>query len=174
MTRLPMNQTTACSGLVHARTPWFARLGVAVGAALALAAATAPAAATLYKWVDANGHVVYSDQPPPASVRSEVVKPPPPPANPNAAKEFADKEDTVKQRDRKRAEDAKTAEQARLATERKREVCANALGQLKLLQQKGENLYRFNDKGEKVFYNDDMRRDELDRQQQIVRDNCPG
>lgn len=174
MTRLAMSQTTACSALRHAGTPLFARLCFAVGAALALAAAAAPAAATLYKWVDANGRVVYSDQPPPSNVQSEVVKPPPPPANPNAAKEFEDKDAAIKQRDRKRVEDTKAAEQTRQTTERRREACANALGQLRALQQKGENLYRFNDKGEKVYYNDDMRRDEADRQQQIIRENCPG
>ena len=29
--------------------------------------------AALYKWIDANGRVVYSDQPPPGNVKAEIV-----------------------------------------------------------------------------------------------------
>ena len=38
-----------------------------------------------------------------------------------------------------------------------------ALGQIKALQQKDEAIYRYNDKGEKVFYDDEMRREEYER-----------
>ncbi len=151
------------------------RAGAAVACALALVALAGPAAAAeMYKWVDANGRVVYSDQPPPANVKSEVVRPPPPPANPNAARELADKEVAIQQRDKKRAEEAKAADAVRQASERKREACVNALGHLKALQDRGETLYRYNDKGERVMFNDEMRREELERQQRIVRENCPG
>ncbi len=52
---------------VHTR-----RVSALRGAALAFAmlgslALPGVASATLYKWVDANGRVVYSDQPPPAT-----------------------------------------------------------------------------------------------------------
>jgi hypothetical protein len=150
------------------------RLGVAVAAVLALAAVATPAAAAMYKWVDANGRVVYSDQPPPANVKSEIVKPPPPPSNPRAAQELEEQELSNKQRDKKRAEDAKAADMAQKASLRRREVCVLALGQIKTLLQKDEVIYRFNDKGEKVYYNDEMRREEFERQQQIARENCPG
>ena len=77
--------------------------------ACALAASTA-AFGQLYKWVDKDGKVTYSDQPPPANVKSEVLRPPPPPANPNAARELADREVAIQQRDKKRAEEAKLAQ----------------------------------------------------------------
>ena len=38
--------------------------------------------AALYKWTDANGRVVYSDQPPAGDVKVDTVAGPPPPANP--------------------------------------------------------------------------------------------
>ena len=41
-------------------------------AATALLLAAVPAAAALYKWIDANGRVIYSDQPPPANVKAET------------------------------------------------------------------------------------------------------
>jgi hypothetical protein len=151
-----------------------AGLRVAVGIALALATMTAPVAATMYKWIDANGRVVYSDQPPPANVKSEVVKPPPPPENPRAAQDLEDQGIANKQREKKKADEAKTADKARQIAEKRREVCVNALGQLRALQQKDDLLFRYNEKGEKVYYNDEMRRDEFERQQQVARENCPG
>jgi len=150
------------------------RLGVAVAGALALLALSASVAAAMYKWVDANGRVVYSDQPPPGNVKSEVVRPPPPPVNPNAARELVDQEVANQQRDKKRAEEAKAAETARQASERRREACVNALGLLRALQEKSETIYRYNEKGERVIFSDDMRREEFERQQKNVRENCPG
>ena len=55
-----------------------------------------PVAAALYKWTDANGRVVYSDQPPPGNVKVDTLAGPPPPANPNAVKELASKEADAK------------------------------------------------------------------------------
>jgi hypothetical protein len=141
---------------------------------LALAVMGKSADATLYKWVDANGRVVYSDQPPPASVKPEIVTPPPPPANPNAAKELEDQAIAIKQREKKLADEAKAVDKARQTSQARREACVNALGQMKALQQRNESLYRFNDKGEKVLYDDQARREEIERQQQIARENCPG
>ncbi len=52
----------------------------AAGALAAFCAGSAPAA--LYKWTDAQGRIVYSDQPPMGNVKSEQLRGPPPPANP--------------------------------------------------------------------------------------------
>ncbi len=127
----------------------------------------------MYKWVDENGRVVYSDQPPPANVKSEIVKPPPPPANPNAAKELADKELEIKQRDKKRAEEAQAAEKARADAERRRENCVQARGQLQALQQKGEASSATTKRARRHLPRRDARREAIERQQQAVRENCP-
>jgi hypothetical protein len=126
----------------------------------------------MYKWVDANGRIVYSDQPPHGNVKTEIVAPPPPPANPNAAQELIDKENDLKLRDKKRAEDAKAAEAKRADLTRKRENCANAMAQIRSLQQKEAVLFRYNDKGEKVYFDDAMRAAELERAQQYAREAC--
>ena len=149
-------------------------MGKGRGLALALVlAAGAAGAATMYKWVDANGRVIYSDQPPPGNVKSEIVKPPPPPVNPTAAQEFADKEQELKQKDKKKAEETKAAEKTRTDAERKREACTSATSQIKALQAK-DPLFRYNEKGEKVYYDDEARRIEIQRQQQNVREYCTG
>ena len=78
--------------------------------ALLLAAGVA-ADAALYKWTDANGRVVYSDQPPTGNVKVETLSGPPPPANPNAVKEMVNKDAELKKLQLDRAEAAKKGEQ---------------------------------------------------------------
>jgi hypothetical protein len=104
------------------------------------------------------------------------MKPPPPPADPDAAKELADEQFARQQRDKKRAEDAKAADKTAQTSQRRRDACVAALAQIKALQEKNSvfPLFRYDEKGEKTYYTDDMRREETERQQQIVRENCPG
>jgi hypothetical protein len=147
-------------------------MAAALAIAIGLLFAAAPAGATMYKWVDKNGRIVYSDQPPPADVKSEIVKPPPPPVNPNAAKEFADKELELKLRDKKRAEEAQAADKTRVETERRREICVQARGQLQALQLANQNYYRYTENGERIILDDTARRAAVDQQQQVVRENC--
>ena len=149
-------------------------VAIAIGVAIGLVFAAMPAAATMYKWVDKSGRVVYSDQPPPADVKTEIVKPPPPPVNPNAAKELADKEQEIKLRDKKRIEEAQSAEKTRADTEQRRENCVQARGQLQALQLANQNYYRYNDKGERILLDDAARRAAIEQQQQIVRASCQG
>lgn len=169
MSRVALNRAAGTSVALRGRD-------FRVHAALALALLVVPltSAATVYKWIDANGRVVYSDQPPPANVKTEVVKPAPPPANPEAAQELTDREAADKQREKKRKDEAKIADKARVDFEKKRETCVNALGQQKALQKNDFLLFRYNEKGEKVWYTDEMRREDFERLQQIVRENCPG
>lgn len=47
------------------------RLSVAISLALCMAL---PASAQMYKWVDANGKVQYSDKPPPSNVKTEKLR----------------------------------------------------------------------------------------------------
>ena len=152
---------------VASRSTLAAALAIAVGVLVA----AAPVGATMYKWVDKSGKVVYSDQPPPADIKSEIVKPPPPPANPNASKELADKELEIKQRDKKRADDAQAADKVRVEADRRRENCAQARGQLLAMQQNA-NVVRYNEKGERIFLDDAARREAVERQQQAVLENC--
>ncbi len=47
--------------------------------ALALTLCVAvPASAQMYKWVDSNGQVHYTDKPPPGNIKTEKLRPPPP------------------------------------------------------------------------------------------------
>jgi len=159
--------------------PSIAEVGLRSGACRTLVVVAAvlwiagPATAAVYKWTDANGRVVYSDQPPPANVKVETLAAPPPPANPNAVKELAQKDAELRQRQAQRAEGEKKAEQARTDAELRRTQCAQARSNIGLLAAaSGEIIYRPNEKGERVLMDDVARRREREQLAAWVRDNC--
>jgi len=145
-------------------------LAVAIAAALYATAATA----ALYKWTDAQGRVVYSDQPPNGDVKTEMLRPPPPPANPNAAKELAQREADFRKRQTDAAESATKAGKERVNAEKLAESCAQAKGQLKQLAESQLAIYRYNDKGEREVMDDDALGRERAKINTWMRDNkCP-
>ncbi len=145
-------------------------------AALALAAATlllatVPATAALYKWVDANGRVTYSDQPPPGNVKAETVSAPATAANPEAVREMANQEAELKKRQVQRADEQKKAAQARVDETNRRQFCVDARSQIRLYES-DLLLQRVNEKGEPVYMDDTLKRKERERLEGIVRDRC--
>ena len=115
-----------------------------------------PRTATLYKWTDANGRVVYSDQPPHGATSSTKRWPgAPPPSNPNAVKEMAVKELEVKQApDRRRGKGQESGDaagrghQARGAVPRARRRTSSSS------RADPGRLVRYNEKGETVYVDD--------------------
>ena len=129
--------------------------------------------ATLYKWTDASGRVVYSDQPPPANVKSEILKGPPPPANPNAAKDLANKELEYKQRQLEKAEASAKADKDAAAAKQRADDCTQLKGDMQTLAS-DLPLYRVNEKGERVAMDDAARRAERERLGKWMREHCAG
>jgi hypothetical protein len=157
------------------------QLPSALGAGLLLAASvalivTAPrAGAALYKWTDANGRVIYSDQPPIGNFKVEAINGPPPPANPNAVKELANKEAELKQNKMLRTDEDAKAAKARVETAQRREQCVKVQGQLMALapdQNQQVLFFRSNEKGEPVYMDDAARRKERERLEGWLRENC--
>jgi Domain of unknown function (DUF4124) len=143
--------------------------------ALALVLAAGTAAAALYKWTDASGRVVYSDQPPPGNVKVETLSGPPPPANPTAAKDLANKELEFKQRQLEKVDAQKLADNERAATKERQENCAQVQGQLKQLANDNVVLWRANAAGERVEMTGADRRAERDRLAKWFKDSkCQG
>jgi Domain of unknown function (DUF4124) len=146
------------------------RLSLAIALSLCLAL---PAMAQMYKWVDANGEVHYSDRPPPSNVKTETLQMPSEPAAAPAAAPAANPAKGATQKDeaagpkslaeedqafRKRQADAAKAqaEQARKEAEarKKAEYCKSAKAALANLELGGRQV-RVNDKGERVFLTDE-------------------
>lgn len=140
--------------------------------ALAMCALAWPAAAALYKWTDANGRVVYSDQPPPGDVKTQVVPGASPPSNPNAVKDMANKDLELKKRAKDAAEKEKKDETARLEQSKRNEQCTRVEGQIRQLAAAQIALVRVNEKGETVYVDDATRRKEREDLAAWQKQNC--
>jgi hypothetical protein len=129
--------------------------------------------AALYKWVDANGRTVYSDQVPPG-VKAEPVRGAAPPANPDAMKEFANRDAEYRKRQLERAEEAKKSQQAQADAQKLAASCAQMRAQVAHLRNNDVAMYKLNDKGERVFLDEPGRRIEIERLEGTLRErNCP-
>ncbi len=130
------------------------------------------AAATTYKWTDANGRIVYSDQPPPTSIKSETVQAPPPPANAAAVKDLTKQEGEFKKRQMDATENAKKAETLRAENVKRNEMCTRAQGQIRTLSTEQVQMIRQNAKGEDVYVDNTTRRRERGELEVWIKANC--
>jgi hypothetical protein len=140
---------------------------------IAALAVALPAAAALYKWTDATGQVVYSDQPPPGSVKSELLQGTPPAANPHAVREMANQEAELRKRQQERTKQSENEANTRADREKRVAACARAEGQVRALGASQQVVYRVNEKGERVALDDATRlkeRQELERW--MTANNC--
>lgn len=138
----------------------------------ALALCALPASATLYKWTDASGRVVYSDIPPSGDVKVEIVTGAPAPSNPSAVKDMAAKEVELKKRQTEAAEKEKKAEEKRAETAKQAEQCDRARLQARQLAAAQIPFARMNEKGEMVYLDDATRLKERDETERWIRTNC--
>jgi hypothetical protein len=155
----------------HAPQP-FTRTVPALAFALLLAVGVAADAATLYKWTDANGSVVYSDQPPPGNIKAETISGPPPPANPNAVKEMVNKEAELKKQQLDRNEAAQKVDKEAVEARRVREACVKARDQVRQLAATQDVLVRINEKGERVVIDPETRQRERENVEKWIGQNC--
>lgn len=171
------------------------RLSVAILLALCVAL---PASAQMYKWVDSNGKMHYSDKPPPSNIKTEKLRAPPPapgasvPAPSEAkgspkqeAAKGGAKQDTAKggpttpaeqeQAFRKRQLDAAKAQEdeaKKLAQARdKAENCRRAQAAVANLQAGGRQM-RIDQKGERVFLDEQQIAQETAKAQQEAAAAC--
>ena len=142
---------------------------IAIGILLALPfIATAQ---TMYKWVDQNGRVTYSDQPPVGTVRSKETITVPAPTPSSASRQLNAQEAQFK----KRQDDAQKA-QALAAkkeeTERqKADNCARARGELRGLRDNAP-IARLTENGERVLLDAGAREAESKRLETFIEENC--
>jgi len=168
-------------------------LTVVVSLALCVAL---PASAQMYKWVDANGKVHYSDKPPPSNVKTEKLREPARPVSPPAASEAkggtaneATKGEAPKdaaksgpkttaeqeQAFRKRKADEAKAQEKRAQEETvardRTENCKRAKAALASLELGGRQT-RIDEKGERAFLTDQQISQETARMRQEAAAAC--
>ena len=145
--------------------------------------ASTTAFAGLSKWVDADGKVHYSDQPPPANVKAKILRvtsevAAPVSASgvaaasaPAASKTIAEREAELKkaQQAKKEAADKAAQEQARIDAEKAN--CAAVQQNLRALQE-GMRMVDIDAKGERSYLDDEQRRQRIEKAQQDIKTYC--
>lgn len=142
------------------------RVAMGFGVMAALAASTSFAA--LYKWIDENGRVTYGDTPP-AGVKAERLTTGVSPADPNAVRDLATKDAEIRKRQQQRADEAAKEEKDRYDLAWKRRQCQRASGTIKSLRD-DENIYRYNEKGERVYLDGAAREEAVAQNEKVIRD----
>ena len=128
----------------------------------------------IYKWIDENGQVQYTQTPPP-NVPAERMKGAPPPANdPEAVRGDLQRQldafdERRAQRDEAFAEQKQKEETARI----RKQNCETARKNLAKLRRGGNNAY-MTPEGEVVRLTDDERARRIEDAKQGVKDNCEG
>jgi hypothetical protein len=144
----------------------------AAGFGAFVALATTASHAILYKWVDENGRVAYGDQPPPGA-KPERLNPGIGPADPSALRDMASKDAEIKKRLQQRADEAAKTAKDESDGKKKLDQCVQARGRIKTLRNEVA-VFRYNEKGEKVFYEASDRERAILDNQKLMRDlNCP-
>lgn len=129
------------------------------------------------KWVDEQGKVHYSDNPPKHNPKvqqlqfRDTVS-----AQPPAEDSFEPRSTAEMEADLKRGKDARAAkekkeEQARAQAEAKQFNCSNARTNLSAMQQSGR-MFKTDANGERVYMDDGQRQQQIDAAQARVNEYC--
>lgn len=139
--------------------------------------------AELNKWVDENGKVHYSDQPPPARVKAEKLRPVysapaieaasgvPAASAPAAPKTFAEREAEYKKAQQTKKEAADKAAKEQADAEMNKTNCNIAQQNLRALQV-NSRITDVDAKGERSFMSDEQRHQRIEQAQQAISTFC--
>jgi hypothetical protein len=140
--------------------------------AIALPAA---AAAGMYKWVDADGNVIYSQTPPPQGVQAETIGPPPAPP-PGETERAKARLEAYREAEAERRSARETASQGRAAdaeiTAQRAENCAKVRHNLEVLRNRPpHSMFRTADGDYKRFTPEEMAA-EIEKQERLEQVHC--
>ena len=144
--------------------------------AVAILLATATVAAQVYKWVDKDGQVQFSDTPPPpGATKAEAKKidtgTSVPAASTTPVKTLPDRAKDFDKRQKAAAENAKKADELQKREEIAEANCKAVRTTLRELES-GRAIRRINDAGEFVVMSDEVREAELAKMRATVAESC--
>jgi hypothetical protein len=128
------------------------------------------------KWVDEQGKVHYSDQPPKHDAKVEQLHfkdtgGTPPADNPYGRKSTREMEEDFQRGKAARANEAKKEEQNRAVAEAKQANCTGARNNLRAMQQSAR-MFKMDENGERVYMDDSQRQQQLEAAQRAVSEYC--
>jgi len=144
-----------------------------------------------WKWRDAAGKIQYSDLPPPSGTPDKDILQRPPgqklqvipvlpggaasaasaPAPRPSGPSKADLDNQARQKQQEQEQAARQKDEERKIALQKRDNCARAQDNLRVLQD-GSRLSQLNDKGERVVMDDAQRAAEIQRTQGVIASEC--
>lgn len=148
-----------------------------------LTLASASTFAGLNKWVDADGKVHYSDQPPPANVEATTLR------STSSAKDsasesgaaaasaaaapktIAEREAELRKAQQARKEAADIAAQQQAEADARKSTCAAAWQNLRTMQD-GVRIMEIDANGERSYLDDEQRQQRMDKAQQDIDTYC--
>ncbi len=128
---------------------------------------------TVYRWVDENGQVVYSQTPPPPGREARTVAPPPPPAeSPEVARQRIKKQlETLDKLDEKRRKTREEAQKKEEEARKKAEICQRARNNLNLLTSRPPNTL-FKVGKEYKRFTPDERNKKIEQMKKLIQQTC--
>jgi hypothetical protein len=170
------------------RSPILAALAVALVAGTFAAGASAQ-----WAWKDDNGRLVYSNIPPPPSVKpaqivrqpgatpqsdrasapayGEAEKPATAPATASGPKTYAERDAEFRKRQQERADSERKAQDEQQKSAQKAVECERSRGYLRALED-GVRITRTDAAGNREYIDDAQRAAEMDRMRKAIRELC--
>lgn len=145
--------------------------------------ASANTFAAVSKWVDAQGQVHYSDQPPPPETKAKTLRSASgtegtagsndltAASAPAAPKTIAEREAELKKAQQAKKEAADKAAQKQAAADAVKASCANAQQNLRTLQS-GVRMVEIDANGERSYIDDSQRQQRIEKAQQEISNLC--
>lgn len=129
-------------------------------------------AAKMYRWIDENGQVQYTQTPPPDQQAESIAPPPPPPSS--TAAEAARLKQQVEAFDKRRYDEKYEADEAfREAENNKlRDKNCSATRQSLATLQKGGRVSQTDKDGNKNYLDDSARQAKIQEAQKYLNENC--
>ena len=125
----------------------------------------------LNKWVDADGKVHYSDEPPPANVKAQTLSAPSAVSGVPAQKTIAEREAERKKALKTKEEAAQKDAQKQKDELAKQKNCAGAKANLSAFESNGP-VATYNENGEKVILDTSARQQNIDEARKQISEFC--
>ncbi len=127
------------------------------------------------KWVDHDGRVHYSDQPPPANTKATPLITTATPATAASAvaapKSLAERDAEYKKAQKAKEEAAQKTAQQQEEARTKQKFCADARTNLKILED-SSHIMDYDAKGERGFLDDAARQQRIEEARKAISTNC--
>lgn len=126
--------------------------------------------AGMYKWVDEEGNVQYTQTPPPAGIEAETIKPPPKVDTGAALKELEAQQEKAAELRESRLEQAEKEAQARQELELRKKNCE--LAKARLASYERPMVKFVQEDGTRVRATEEERQAEIVKSQEMIKEWC--